>query len=133
MANRVINCSLTAFFSLEFSTSSRILETVDSSQGFVTVTRSNPVRFTQPLMMSSPTRMLRGRDSPVRAAVSSVEPPSNTVPSSGTRSPGFTTMTEPTATSSGSTVSKPFSVSRLAVSGRMSIRAAMEVRDLPTA
>ena len=129
MANRVMNCSLTAFFSLEFSTSSRILETVDSSQGFVTVTRSNPVRFTQPLMMSSPTRMLRGRDS----AVSSVELPSNTVPSSGTRSPGFTTMTEPTATSSGSTVSKPFSVSRLAVSGRMSIRAAMEVRDLPTA
>ena len=54
MANRVINCSLTAFFSLEFSTSSRILETVDSSQGLVTVTRSRPVRFTQPLMISSP-------------------------------------------------------------------------------
>ena len=84
-------------------------------------------------MMSSPAAILRGRDSPVSAAVSSVELPSRTVPSRGTRSPGFTTMTEPTGTSSGSTVSKPFSVSRLAVSGRMSINAAMEVRDLPTA
>ena len=126
--------SLVDFFSLAFSTRSRILDTVDSSQGRVTRMRRTPVWLTQPLMTSSPTPTSRGTDSPVRAAVSREDSPVRTVPSRGTRSPGFTTMTAPTSTSSGSTSSvSPSSVSRLAVSGRMSMRAAMDWRDLPTA
>ena len=45
----------------------------------------------------------RGIDSPVRAEVSSVELPLIILPSSGTRSPGFTMMVSPIFTSSGST------------------------------
>ena len=46
----------------------------------------------QPLMISSPAFTSRGSDSPVSAAVLSVEAPDSTVPSIGTFSPGWTTM-----------------------------------------
>ena len=90
---------------LEFSISSRILETVDSPNAFVVRTFRTPVILMQPLMISSPALTSRGRLSPVSAAVLSAETPSSTTPSMGTFSPGWTTMVVPTATSSGSTCS----------------------------
>jgi len=60
----------------------------------------------------------RGSDSPVSADWSSAEIPPITAPSSGTRSPGRTTIALPTATVSAGTVRPSSSV---AVSGRMSI------------
>ena len=88
---------------LEFSTSSRILDTVDSPKIRVVRTRIRPLMLMQPLMTSSPAATSRGRLSPVRAAVLTVLTPSVTTPSMGIRSPGCTTMTVPTSTSSGST------------------------------
>ena len=70
--------SLTAFFSLASSTSSRMRETVDSPQGLVTRRRSVPLWLTKPLRTSSPSPAFRGTDSPVRAAVSRVEVPVST-------------------------------------------------------
>ena len=61
--------------------------------------------FDQPLMTSLPVPTSRGSDSPVSAAVLTVEFPSRTTPSSGMRSPALITMVSPTATSSGSTCS----------------------------
>ena len=75
-AKRVIKFSARAFFMLEFSTRSRILETVDSPNSLVVRTFSRPVMFTQPLMTSSPVCTSRGRLSPVRAAVFRAEAPS---------------------------------------------------------
>ena len=95
--------SARAFLLLEFSTRSRILATVDSSKALVTRTFRRPERLTQPEITSSPGSASRGRDSPVRAAVSSVDLPSSTTPSRGTRSPALMTMVSPTDTSSGST------------------------------
>ena len=89
-ANFVTKCSLRDLRSPAFSTSDRILETVDSPNGFVTCTRISPVRLTQPLMTASPTVASRGTDSPVSATVSSEVVPSRTVPSSGIFSPGRT-------------------------------------------
>ena len=57
---------------------------------------------------------LRGRLSPVSALVFRLEEPSTTTPSSGTFSPGWTTMMLPTSTSSGSTCSSSPSTSILA-------------------
>ena len=62
---------------------------------------STPSAFTQPLMTSSPGRTVRGRLSPVRAAVFRVDSPVRTTPSSGIFSPGLTTMVAPMGTSSG--------------------------------
>ena len=128
-----MKASLLALRSPAFSTSSRMRETVDSSLGFVTWMRRRPVWLTQPLRISSPGFTSRGTDSPVRAAVSREELPSVTVPSRGTRWPGFTTMVSPTATSSTSTSSVSPSRSTKAVSGRRSISWEMEVRERFTA
>ena len=54
-----------------------------------------------PAITSSPFSIVRGIDSPVRAAVFSEAESDNSVPSSGTRSPAFTSITSPTATSAG--------------------------------
>ena len=104
-AKRVMKFSVRAFFSLAFSTSSRTRATVDSPKGLVVRTWMRPVMLMQPLMMSSPDLAGRGIDSPVRAAVSSWVSPSTMTPSIGTRSPGLTTITVPTAMSSGKTCS----------------------------
>ena len=122
-----------AFFSPAFSTSSNILDTVDCPNSSVTRTRSRPLRLMQPLTTSPPGATSRGRDSPVRAEVSSADAPASTTPSSGTRSPGLTTMTSPTWTVSGSASTTSPPRSTLATSGRISISAAMERRERPTA
>ena len=95
-ANFVMKFSALAFFSPAFSTRSSILATVDSPYGFSTRTRKSPLPLMQPLMTVSPSAVRRGTLSPVRAAVSIMLLPSSTVPSSGTRSPGFTRMTSHT-------------------------------------
>ena len=87
----------------------------------------------QPLMTSSPALTSRSADSPVSDTVFSSELPSSTLPSSGIFSPGRTTMTSPTFTSSGESVTSAPSRSTVAVSGRMSISAAIDLRLLPTA
>ena len=99
---------------LAFSTRSRILETVDSPNSLVVRSFSTPVMLMQPLMTASPAWTSRGRLSPVRALVFRVELPSMTWPSRGIFSPGWTTMTLPTAPSSGSTCSRRPSRSILA-------------------
>ena len=96
--------------------------------------RSTPLAFIQPLMTSSPGRTVRGRLSPVSAAVFRVDSPVRTTPSSGIFSPGLTTMVAPMGTSSGSTTETlPSPASKFALSGRMSISAVMLERLLPTA
>ena len=87
----------------------------------------------QPEMTVSPSRLSAGRLSPVSAAVSTLPPPSTITPSSGMRSPGRTSRISPTATSSGSSsISSPPRSTR-AMSGRMSMSAAIERRLRPTA
>ncbi len=113
-AKRVMKASVFAFLAAEFSTSSKILETVDSSNGRLTRICSRPVRLMQPLRTSSPGFASRGSGSPVRAEVLTLELPSSTVPSSGIFSPGRTAMVSPTCTSSGSTRRRLPSSSRLA-------------------
>ena len=125
--------SVRAFFSDAFSTSSRMRDTVESENGLVTRTVSAPVRLMQPEATSPPSSTWRGTDSPVSAAVSSCEAPLTTTPSSGTRSPGFTTMRSPIATSSGSTSTSAPSRITLANSGAMSIMSAIDLRLRPTA
>ena len=100
-----MNASDFDFLELEFSTSSRIFETVDSPKFFVVLIFSTPVRLMQPLMISSPTKVSLGRLSPVSALVFNVDVPSTMIPSIGTFSPGCTTMIVPTSTSSGETFS----------------------------
>lgn len=60
----MIKCSALAFFSLEFSTKSRILATVDSPKGLVTRTWSRPDRLTQPLITSVPGGYVPGKGIP---------------------------------------------------------------------
>ena len=102
------------FLELAFSTRSSIFDTVDSPNSFVVLTRSTPLMLMHPLISSSPCPTSRGRLSPVRALVSSDEVPSMTRPSTGTFSPGWTTMTLPTSTSDGSTRSSVPSTSMFA-------------------
>ena len=93
-----------------------------------------PSPFTQPLITSSPDATLLGTDSPVRAAVSTKDSPSRTVPSTGIFSPALTRIVSPTLTSSGSTsLTEPSSETRLANSGAMLIRSEMDCLDLATA
>ena len=109
-----MNASERDLCELEFSISSKILDTVDSPKAFVVLTFKTPVMLMQPLMTSSPVITSRGRLSPVSAAVLSVDAPSTISPSIGIFSPGWTVMTVPTATSSGSTCSSLPSRSMLA-------------------
>ena len=104
-ANLEIKFSDLDFLELEFSTRSRILDTVDSPNSFVVRIFNRPVMLIHPLMTSSPTLASRGTLSPVRALVFSVVFPSSITPSIGIFSPGCTTMIVPTSTSSGSTCS----------------------------
>ena len=75
------------FLELEFSTSSRILDTVDSPNSFVVRIFNKPVMLIQPLITSSPTFAFLGRLSPVNALVFNVEVPSVITPSMGTSLP----------------------------------------------
>ena len=100
MANLVIKFSVFAFLELAFWTRFRIFETVDSLNGFVVFTVKSPVLFMEPDSTSSPSFISFGSDSPVSADTSSVDFPVWTMPSSGTFSPAFMTISPPTATSS---------------------------------
>ena len=150
-AKRVIKASLCDLFSLAFSTSERIFETVLSPKLFVVRTRMTPERLTQPEMTSSPTVASRGMLSPVRAMVFKAVLPSMITPSRGTFSPGRIRITEPTSTASGLTSCNSFLrpsgskraelerspclpvSSRCATSGLMSIRWAILSRLFPSA
>ena len=102
---RVMKFSALAFFSEEFSTSSRIFATVLSSKRLCVLTWITPERFIVPLVTLSPTVLSAGRLSPVRAAVLTEVEPSIISPSSGIFSPGLITIVSPSSTSSGDTVS----------------------------
>ena len=93
------------FFILEFSTKSKIFETVESPNSLVVLSLIAPVILMHPLITSSPTFASLGTLSPVSALVFNVVFPSVTIPSIGTFSPGFTTISVPISTSSGSTCS----------------------------
>ena len=125
----MIKFSTFAFWLLAFSTRSRILATVDSPYSFVVRIFKIFVRLIQPLMISSPTDTFLGTASPVRAFVSSMLLPSNTIPSRGIRSPGFTMIVSPTATSSGNTSSSTPSRRTTALSGLISIKDATDFLD----
>ena len=66
-----MNFSVLAFLFEAFSTSSRILATVESSYSLVTSTFNKPLMLIQPLKISSPVLTSLGIDSPVKAEVSS--------------------------------------------------------------
>jgi len=89
--------------------------------------------LTQPLKISSPSSISLGRDSPVSAAVLSDDFPSLTMPSSGTFSPGLTSIRSPGFTLAGSTSLIPSAVFKLATSGFMSMSWVIDFLDLPTA
>ena len=104
-----MNFSEFALLAAAFSTRSRILAAVESSASAVVRTFSTPSRFIVPLWTSEPSHTSTGRDSPVSAAVSMRELPWMTTPSSGTRSPGFMNISEPTGMSAGSVfIHSPF-------------------------
>ena len=134
LANLVIKFSVCDFFSDAFSTSSNILETVESSNAFVASIFNKPSPLMQPEITSSPILTVLGTDSPVKAAVFTKLSPLFTIPSTGIFSPGLMTRILPISTSSGSIISiVPSSFSRLACSGTISINCVIEARDLPTA
>ena len=108
-------------------------ETVESEKMLVVFISITPFRLTLPLKKFSPLETSRGKDSPVKADVFKLALPLTIVPSSGTRSPGWTMMISPSLTSSGDTVINSFPRLTCAWSGRMSISAAMDLRDLLTA
>ena len=84
-------------------------------------------------MISSSTLIVRGTDSPVSEDVSSVDSPKITIPSTGTFSPGLTTIISPISTSSGSIVTISPSRSTFANSGAISIRSLIDFLDFSTA
>ena len=97
--------SALALFEEAFSTSSKILDTVELLNSLVTsISRSLSILI-DPLKISCPTSISLKADSPVKALVSKDEAPSFTIPSRGTFSPGLTSKTSPTFTSSGRTTS----------------------------
>ena len=99
---------------------------VESSKRWVTRARTTPERFTQPEIMLSPTVASRGTLSPVRATVSRLVEPSTISASTGTRSPGLTTIISPSSTSSGEMVTSCPSRSTVALSGRISMSLAID-------
>ena len=82
-----------------------IFDAVDSPNVLSTRTVSMPSSAIQPDRTVSPSCAVRGTDSPVSARVSSEEEPDRITPSSGTRSPGRTTIVSPILTDVGETAS----------------------------
>ena len=128
-----MNFSVLAFLEPACSTSSRIFDTVDSSNLLETSILMTPFVFMQPLKALSPFESSAGTASPVKAEVSTTALPSQTTPSKGIFSPVFTTIISPIATFSGETFSILPSFSRFAKSGLMSISAVIEALDFSTA
>ena len=105
------------------STNRMMRERVESSPVRVTWTYSTPFSLTLPPMTSLSTAFSTGRLSPVSMASLTLLSPWVTVPSAGTRAPGFTSTTSPTFSWLVGT-SRPVSA-RMAVSGDSCIRAVM--------
>ena len=101
MANRDMKFSDFDLCSPLSSISFNILLAVESPNTFVVLTLNVSAMFTHPLSTSSPTFTVLGTDSPVNAAVLSVDSPSATVPSMGTFSPFLIIISVPMLTFSG--------------------------------
>ena len=98
---------------------------VDSAPTAVVFNTNKPTPFTAPPVTASPSCLATGRLSPVISDSSTSLLPSNTRPSTGSRSPGRTTTTSPTRTcDAGTSTSAPSRRTR-AVSGRSAFRARM--------
>ena len=132
-AKRVMNFSVSAFFSEAFSTISMILATALSLNLHVTLTFITPSRLVQPLETALPSCAFTGRNSPVIAEVSICDSPLITIPSRGSLSPAFTMITSPISTLSGETFSSLPSLMIRANSGFSSISLEIDFRDLSTA
>ena len=105
---------------------------VVSWAGLVFSISSAPSPLTVPANTSAPGDLATGTLSPVMGAWLTLLSPARTRPSSGTRSPGWTTNTAPTATSSGAvSTSRPSAPFTRTVGGARSIRAAMARRARP--
>ena len=128
-----MNFSVVALRAKDSSTSSRILDAVESSYSFVVLMSILADRLMDPETTSVPSEASFGMDSPVRALVSRVVDPEMTTPSRGTFSPGRTVIVSPTETSSGSTVSVTPSLTTWAMSGCRSTRELMDSLVFPTA
>ena len=111
----------------------RTLATALWLAGRTTFRRDTPSVAIIPASTSLPVSTVRGTLSPVRAAVSKGASAVSSTPSSGTRSPGFTSMTSPTPTSAGSFVTTSPPTTTEAWSGRNSIRLFMLSRARSTA
>ena len=94
-AKEVMKFSERDFLLLAFSTSSKILLAVESSNTLVALTRMRPVKLIEPLKTSSPSMASLSLVSPVRAEVSIEVAPDSITPSSGMRSPLLTMKTSP--------------------------------------
>ena len=86
-----------------------------------------------PASTSLPSSIVRGTLSPVSAAVLNDASPPSSTPSSGTRSPGFTSMMSPGLTSAGALTTTDEPVTTDARSGRNSMRLLMLSRARSTA
>ena len=113
-----MNSSAGALRSLASSTIDSTRETALSLEGRTTVNRTVLSLAIMPASTSSPLSMMRGKLSPVNAAVSKAAADPVSLPSTGTRSPAFTSMRSPTVTSSGVTVKRWPSRMMTAWSGR---------------
>ena len=115
-----------ALLALASSTRRMIWDNVVSSPTLSARHFRNPALFTVADTTLSPSRFSTGTLSPVIAASSTLEYPSSTVPSTGTRLPGFTRKTSPLRSSSvGTSVSVPASESTMAVFGDRSMSLVM--------
>ncbi len=99
------------------SLSRLIVPRVVSPPVFSTRTWSAPSMFMLPAATSSPTLFCTGRASPVSKASSTLLPPSTTLPSAGTASPGRTRTTSPATRRLDGIVSNPAAVVRDTVGG----------------
>ena len=106
---------------------------VDSPNSFVTLIFITPLLFIHPLSASSPSFTFLGRVSPVNAEVSSIELPSQIIPSSGILSPGFICIISPIFTSSGFTSCSFPSLITHAMSGLIFIKSEIDFLDLSVA
>lgn len=129
-----MNSCVRALVALASSTRVAIRAMTASAAGRSTRTVSTPVPFDVPAQTSSPGALSTGNGSPVMDAWSTSEPPSSTVPSAGTRSPGRTTTTSPAVRSAAGTARSCPPASTVACSGARSVspRTASAVRRVAT-
>ena len=105
-----------------------IPESAVSSPTAATRTRRLPPAATVPATTFAPASFVTACDSPVIIDSSTSADPSATTPSAGTRVPGRTRTTSPTASDARGTVSVPSAVTRSAVSGSSAASAASAPR-----